>query len=145
MQDVKRFYRLQCLIQDGAAIRRVEINQIKFLLLHPSDRGFKVTAEQLCAILNVRRRKILPDDRLRLGCFVRKHAKFRAATERFNAHLTRTGEQIEHARAAHTHLNDVKHGFLDAVGGRTGVHSLHGFQLFAPSGAADDSHDCSSL
>ena len=56
------------------------------------------------------------------------------------AHLTASGEQIQHGSAFNVELQHGENRFLDTVGGGAGVFALESIQLCTSGGTGNDSH-----
>ena len=131
--DVKLFHRLDRLRFQPGAIGRIEENEITLA-------GFPRNAERV-TLQHARRETAAAEIFLHeadgVPGAVHKETIRRAAGERFNAELPRSGEQIEDFAPLHIKLDDIEHGLLHLIGRGADIPS-HRFEQTAAAAYAGD-------
>ena len=139
-EDVKLFHSLDRFRFQPGAVGRIEENEIEFLA------GFQ-NAERV-ALQHARRETAAAEIFLHeadgVPGAVHKKTLRRAAGERFDAELTRSGEQIEDFAPLHIKLDDIEHGLLHLIGRGADIPPHRLEQTAAAACAGDHSHGVSS-
>ena len=133
----------QNLQQRIVPVGRIEKGNIELFMI-ALQKADGIRAENYGDVGEPARLDILLDAADRTRVAVDERRMTGAAAQRFDAHLSAAGEQIEHLGAGKIKLQGGTDGLLDLVGCRAGVHALGCDEASAPCGSGNDAH-CSVL